>query len=35
MVHRLQLTHDEFLDILDVKNFAGSTIEYTIPPGVY
>ena len=35
MVCRLQLTYDAYLDILDVKYIAGSTIGYTSPPGVY
>ena len=35
MVHRLQLTYVEIIDILDVKYTAGSTICYTLPPGVY
>ena len=35
LVHRLQLTYDEVVDILDVKNIAGSTIGYKLPPGVY
>ena len=35
MVYRLQLIYDEIIDILDVKNIAGSTIRFTLPPGVY
>ena len=35
MVYRLQLTYNEIMDILDVRYFSGSTIGYTIPPGVY
>ena len=35
MVYRLQLTYDEIINILDVKYRAGSTIGYTLPPGVY
>ena len=35
MVYRLQLTYDEIIDILDVKYIAGSTIGYTLLPGVY
>ena len=35
MVFRLQLTYDEIIDILDVKYISGSTIGYTLPPGVY
>ena len=34
-VYRLQLTYDENVDMLDVKYIAGSTIAYTLPPGVY
>ena len=35
MVYRLQITYDEIIGILDVKYISGSTIGYTIPPGVY
>ena len=35
MVYRLQLTYDEIIDILDVKYISGSTIGYTLSPGVY
>ena len=35
MVYRMQLTYNEIVDILDVKYIAGSTIGYTLPPGVY
>ena len=35
MVYRLQLTYDEFVDILDKKNIAGSTKGYTLPPGIF
>ena len=35
MVYRLQFTYDEIVDILDVKNIAGSTKGYTLPPGIY
>ena len=35
MVYRLKLTSDECIDISVVKYIAGSTIAYTIPPGVY
>ena len=35
MVYRIQQTYDEFVDILDIKYVAESTIGYTIPPGVY
>ena len=31
----LQITYDEIIDILDVKFIGGSTIGYTLPPGVY
>ena len=27
MVYRKELTYDDFLDVLDVKNFAGSIFE--------
>ena len=35
MVHRLQLTYDEIVDILNIKYVAGSKKGYTVPPGVY
>ena len=35
MVYWMQLTYNETVDMLDVKNIAGSTIGYTLPPGVY
>ena len=35
MVYSLQLTNDETIDILDVKDISGSTIGYTLSPGVY
>ena len=35
MVYRLQLTYDEIIDTLDVKYIAGSTIGYTLLPGVH
>ena len=31
----MELTHAEIVDILDVKHISGSTIGYTLPPGVY
>ena len=34
MVYRVQLTYDEIIDKLDVEYFAGSTIGYTLPPGI-
>ena len=35
MVYRLQLTYDEIVEILDVKYKAGSTVGYTLVPGIY
>ena len=35
MVYRLQLNYDKSVDILDVKYIAGSTIGYTLPPGIH
>ena len=35
MVYRMELTYDEIVEILDVKNIARSTTGYTMPPGVY
>ena len=34
MVHRLQLTFDEIVDILNINYVAGSTKGYTLLPGV-
>ena len=35
MVYRLQLTYDEIVENLDVKYKAGSTVGYTLVPGIY
>ena len=35
MVYRVQLTHYEIKDILDVKYIAGTTSGHTLPPAVY
>ena len=35
MVYRMELTYDEIVDILDIKYIPGSTIGYTLPPGLY
>ena len=35
MVYRMQLPYDEILDVLDVEYIAGSTMGYTLPPGIY
>ena len=34
MVYRMQLTHNEIVDMLDVKLIAESTLGYTIPPRI-
>ena len=34
VVFRMELTYDENVDILDTKYFAGSTVGYTLPPGI-
>ena len=34
MVYRLKLTYNDLIDKLDVTYISGSTIGYTIPPGV-
>ena len=34
MVYRMELTYDEIVDILDVKNITGSTKRYTLKPGI-
>ena len=31
----MELNYDEIIDKLDVKSIAGSTIGYTLPPGIY
>ena len=35
MVYRFQLTYDEIIDILYLKDITGSTKGYTLAPGVY
>ena len=35
IVHRLQLTYVETVDILNIKYVAGSTKGYTFSPGIY
>ena len=35
MIYTLQLTFNEFVDILDVKYFVGSTLRYTLPLRLY
>ena len=35
LVYRMQLIYDEIVEILDIKYIAGSTIGYTMPPGIY
>ena len=35
LIYRLQVTYDEIVDLLVDKYIAGSTIGYTLPPGVY
>ena len=35
MVFRMELTYDEFNDMLDINCIAGSTNGYIIPPGLY
>ena len=32
MIYKMELTYDEILDMLDIKNYAGSTNGYTITP---
>ena len=34
MVNRMELTYDEIVDTMDVKSNAGSTMGYTLPPGI-
>ena len=31
----MELTYNEIADVLDVEFIAGSTIGYTLPPGIY
>ena len=35
LVFRMQITYDEFVDILDMKYNAGSTNRYALPPAIY
>ena len=35
LVYSIELTFDELIAILDIKYFAGSTIGFTLPPGLY
>ena len=35
MVYRMEFTYDEIVDIMDVKNIAGSTTGYRLAPGFY
>ena len=35
LVFRIELTYDESVDILDIKNNAGATNGYKLPPGRY
>ena len=35
MTHRIQLTYDEIISKLEIKNVPASTIEYTKPRGEY
>ena len=35
MVYRMELIYDEIVDNLDVKCVAGSTVGYTLIPGIY
>ena len=35
IVNRFQLTYDEIIDKLDIKYTPTTTIEYTLPPGMY
>ena len=35
MVYRTELTHEELVKNLVIKYISGSTIGYTLPPGIY
>ena len=35
MVYRFQLTYEETIDTLDLKNIPTTTIGYSLPPGIY
>ena len=35
MVYRLQLTYDEFIDILNLKNIPAKRTGYSLNPGIY
>ena len=34
MVYRTELTHEELVKVLATKYISGSTIGYTLPPGL-
>ena len=31
----MQLTYNEIMDVLDIKNFPSERTGYTLPPGIY
>ena len=35
MVHRVQLTYEEIMHILDIKSFPAKRTGITLPPGIY
>ena len=35
MVYGMELTYDEFMDVLDIKYSRATSIGYTLPPGLY
>ena len=35
MVHRIEVTYDEIVDIMDVKYIAAATIGHTLQAGIY
>ena len=35
IVFKIELTYDKIVDILDIKYIDGSTIGYSLPPGIY
>ena len=35
MVYRIELTYDEFMDVIDIKYTSSTSIGCTLPPGIY
>ena len=35
LVHRMQLTYEEIINVLDLKNFPTKRTGYSLNPGIY